>query len=285
MNVVSASADKTELLWRYEYHAWGSAVFSHDNWVKCCALSSCGSVVVTGSNDWKVRIWQEHRRWKEETIRVQLNVNGIEVSEDMILIVYGKYKYGLVIEREGAKWRKNAFRGHKNAVMSLKICEGNRKVFYASDDNTARVWDVRASKWETFDIDCHRGGVSGVEVNRNRIVSVGYVSIIIVWDLVDKEWKKRTFQGGGIVTEIVSDSHFRRLRLTSFGKDFDYYIERDGDWVALTRAEVLLVFWTESLPLQEASWPLRLAIMTSDWLSVYEVPGGEWFAVRLKHAP
>lgn len=294
MHVASGSWDKTAILWKFDGSMWVSSVLQHEYMVSDCKRDNCGTIVLTGTWGGKVRLWKEKPNgWEEEALEDEwFGLEMIKLSEDKNLIVCATFYGVVVLERERDEWKKRLFQGHAWDVTSVEIIERSRQIVSASrKDGTVRIWDMRSPHWKTSGIDgeIHTNTVRGVAVTNNRVVSVDSLGKVIVWDLFQGKWTTRTFAADGrSVAGIHSSQNARRLRVNHLREEkshYEYYIERDGAWGVDTSNDRRTVTWTESPVLVKDKWPLEMAGKGGEWSGVYEVPGGEWFAVKLHESP
>lgn len=286
--VVSGSKDNTAVLSAWDGQSWSAKILQHSERVRCCAVSECGSLVVTGSGDFKIRVWSDETgEWKARVLQGEWEyVNAVNISKDNNLIVCGSYTKVGVFKAEEGEWSLNVLHGHLGNARKISIREDRQQIVSADGpDGTVRVWNVREGRWEYCDMEGHTNVVSSVVMTTNRVVSLDLDGCIVVWDFCDDAWTKKmlTLDDASSV-RLSKDNNL--LRVTNWKGDQICFIERDGKWEAETNADSSSVTWTyKSGWLEKDDWPTSLEGSIPDLSEVYEVSGGESFAVTMWSPP
>lgn len=158
--VVSASRDKTLLIWNIEPDAsseydevdgisYGKPVRSlhgHSHFVEDVVISSDGQYALSGSWDGTLRLW--------------------ELSTGVT---------------------RNRFIGHTKDVLSVAFSPDNRQIVSAGRDKTIRVWNTLGRLVHTIEKDGHSDWISCVvfspNANISRVVSCGWDKLVKVWNM------------------------------------------------------------------------------------------------------
>lgn len=294
-HIASGSHDRTAVIWRQECSSWNRTVLKHVGAVLCCAISRCGKVVVTGDGDGKVRVWRKDRSgWEEKVLEEKAYVTSVAISDDNNVIVFGSYETIIVFEWKGAQWTRDVLRGHLEEVTTVAIGGDNQHVLSGSIwDDTVRISEVRATQWKTSHIRDQSLLLPVVAAGASRVMVGSIDGNVSVWKTRDGEWTSApAFRVGGLVRKILLDEARLRVcvkiekpeaRLDDLKSE--YFIEVNGKWAEDNSPEKSDVVWTASVPLKTDDWPLGLASMWPDWKKMYEIPGGDCFAVSLAYSP
>lgn len=235
---------------------------------------------------------ENHNGWKEEYIGSELSTSSgsFAISEDKNAIVVGVGEDIEVFERGrgSEEWTQRVLKGHGYPANTISIHPEKEKVVTGSiSDQTVRVWDMGARQWLPAEApECDTDYVFDMAVGEKRVVySNAFHGTLSVLSLVDGSWERSTIQVDGELSDIQIDESGQRLRVGSTeGNAGRLFIEENGNWKNIGD-RTPGVIWNESVPLQEEQWPLGLSALRSHWDCIYEVPGGEWFAVCLQNEP
>jgi WD40 repeat protein len=144
--VVSGSSDGTARIW--DVNSGGAPVqpvliirTGHD-WVRAVVYSPDSSKLATGGN-WEdaVEIWDANTGKRLNTLKHHNWVLSLAWTSDGKKLISGSY--GLITIFDTATWQQIAtLKGHTNYVTAISLSSNNRLLASASNDGTARLWNL-----------------------------------------------------------------------------------------------------------------------------------------------
>lgn len=153
--------------------------------VNSVAVTGDGRLIVSGSRDGIVRVWEVETGKCIATLKGhQGAVLGVSITAD------GRRVVSSSIERVVRVWDLDSgkcvaiLKGHTQAVNTVAITADGRRTVSGSSDKTVRVWDLESMKC-TAVLAEHRDTVSSVAVtpNGSYAISGSYDRSVRVWDL------------------------------------------------------------------------------------------------------
>ena len=156
----------------------------HSEEVRQVVFSSDSRLLISGSEDSSVRIWDA------TSGRMLLNCTGHDDTVESVAI----NPAGSMIASGGADdlirlWNPvtgkplGILRGHEDTVTHVDFTSDGKTLVSASDDNTVRLWDLQARK-ETRLFNGHSDSVNVAEFNHDatRILSAGADTDVVLWN-------------------------------------------------------------------------------------------------------
>ncbi len=128
--------------------------------VNALALSPDGTLVVTANSDNVARVWEVPENRERDAEKSNNEVEGQVLDKPMWLLS-----------------------GHRGPVRSVAFSPDGRFILTASDDRTARVWDVKTGR-EVSVLRGHRRGVlsAAFSPDGKRVITSGDDATARVWD-------------------------------------------------------------------------------------------------------
>jgi len=123
----------------------------HDGPVRCVAFSPNGQLVLSGSDDNSLRVWDASDGASVQTLRGHGSaVHSCTFSPDGQNILAGDddrvFVWNLAGYEESRVLHSTVFRGHEDAVLSARFSPDGQKVVLASRDRTASLWNAATGK-------------------------------------------------------------------------------------------------------------------------------------------
>ncbi|KAG8726863.1 hypothetical protein FRC11_014328, partial [Ceratobasidium sp. 423] len=200
----------------------------HMEGISSVAFSPDGNLVVSGSLDKNIRIWDGHTRSPigEPLKRHLAVVNSVSYSPPGGIIAYGSSDHTVrLLNTNTCQQVGEALRGHDDWVRSVAFSPGGDLIASGSDDQTIRLWDVHRGASVSSPFKGHTSWVQSVAFSPGgtRIVSSSSDNTIRVWDVERGKTVLGPLNGhtGAIRSvalspdgsQIISGSHDKYLRL------------------------------------------------------------------------
>jgi WD40 repeat protein len=115
----------------------------HESNINSIAFNHDGHYIVTGSDDYTIRVWDGDRGEKLMTLSGhRAAVMSAIFSPDGKYIVSGSGDHTIIVWDVESGRKLLILSGHNGKVNSIAFHPGGRRFLSASDDKTIRVWDI-----------------------------------------------------------------------------------------------------------------------------------------------
>jgi len=175
----SASADGTIAIW--SGGEIRGRLRGHQGPVTCIDITHDAGVVVSGSDDKSIRIWDRNAGTLQELLGHKSWVTSVAIHPDGASILSGSADATLVHwqldDGQGVPWY-----GHVDAVTSVAFLDDGEHAVSAAKDGTIKVWSVTKGEVITT-LRGHEGAVHALSVFGTKMASAGADHRIGVWDL------------------------------------------------------------------------------------------------------
>ncbi len=141
--IVTASYDKTALVWDSNTGREIRRLKGHTGWVNSASFSADGERIVTASFDKTVRVWDADTG--EELTRLEGHTDSVtsaSFSADDKRIVTASSDKTVRLWHVGTGTEIKRLEGHVNYIKSVSFSADGKRIVTASYDMTARVWDA-----------------------------------------------------------------------------------------------------------------------------------------------
>ncbi len=183
----------------------------HDKSVRSVSISNDGKIIVSGSEDKTIKVWNLETG-KTHTLTghdgevwsVSITDNGktiVSGSEDKTIKVWNlETRKGELID---------TLTGHHGSVLSVSISKDGQTIVSGSNDKTIKVWNLETRKGELIHtLTGHHGPVISVNISNdgNTIVSGSKDKTIKVWNLETEKKLIHTLTGhtGSVLSVSIS---------------------------------------------------------------------------------
>ena len=123
-------------MWNAATWARERTLAGHTSWVRCLAITSDGSKLLSGSHDRSVKVWDTASWECERTIGIGSSVHSLFVSGSTVFS--GCESSDIVVSSWATGEREGTLESHEGEVNAFAVCGG--KLHSGSDDSTIKVW-------------------------------------------------------------------------------------------------------------------------------------------------
>ncbi|KAJ6565203.1 hypothetical protein DFH09DRAFT_470836 [Mycena vulgaris] len=156
----------------------------HSNWVNSVAFSPNGALVVSGSKDETVRIWDVTKGAEAMKMAGHSNwVNSVSFSPDGARVVSGSHDQTVRIWDATTGAQVTKMEGHSNSVQAVGFSPDGAHIVSGSQDKTVRIWNATTGA-EVTKMEGHSDGVRAVAFSPDgaRVVSGAHDKTVRIWD-------------------------------------------------------------------------------------------------------
>jgi WD40 repeat protein len=158
----------------------------HDSWVHSVAFSPDGQIIVSGSRDKTIRLWNTEGNPIGKPLQEHTEeVRSVAFSPDSELIVSGSDDTTIRLWDEQGNSIGQPLRGHKDCVNAVVFSPDGKLIVSGSSDGTVRLWDKQGNSIGN-PFRGHAGAVLAVAVSQSgqvgMIASGGSDGTIRLWN-------------------------------------------------------------------------------------------------------
>lgn len=182
-----------EPLWRPEYISLPALLQNlegHTSYVTSVYINREGGIVVSGSNDGTIRIWEQKTgRCLKILIGHSDEVECLHMTPDDNIVVSGSNDQSIRLWDTGSGECIKVLKGHKSAIYAIYITPDGGTVVSGSADRTIRVWNIEDEECISV-LKGHEGEIYGIGVTPDAKIAVSAGNrdqTIRVWDLINEE--------------------------------------------------------------------------------------------------
>jgi WD40 repeat protein len=182
----------------YNYNGkFYSAIFDHENKVNYAAFSPDGEYIITIDRDRSVRHWDFHGKLIKRANVYQGTINAGNI------LLTGEFKAELEeddktvrLQLPGGKWTR--LKGHTAPVKSAVLAPDRKYIITASDDTTARLWDLEFVEDKIKIFSRHtseRFDFFACFSRDGKQILTANMQKVLLWDLSDNKTPKEVETG------------------------------------------------------------------------------------------
>ncbi|WP_054464996.1 TIR domain-containing protein [Planktothricoides sp. SR001] len=156
----------------------------HEDYVWSVAISPDGKIIVSGSGDGTIRLWDINSGSDLAVRNLESSVNSVAFSPDGSKIVSGSGDGTIRLWDIKSRSELAVFKGHEDYIFSVAFSPDGSKIVSGSGDGTIRLWDIK-SRSELAVFKGHEDYISSVAFSPDgsKIVSGSGDQTIRLWDI------------------------------------------------------------------------------------------------------
>jgi len=209
----SASADMTVMVWDTVTGLRVKKLAEHTSFVNSCCPSKKGGLLVTGSDDKNVKLWDLRRKRSAQTHEHKFQVTSVAISQNNDQVYFGG------IDGKIHVWdlRKDevafGIESHRDIITSIQLSPDGNYLVSNSMDNSLHVHDIRPYVPGGNRLaKVFTGAVHGIDQNLLKVnwspdgsrVSTGSADrLVYIWDSVTRQLIYKLPGHTGTVNEVA----------------------------------------------------------------------------------
>lgn len=188
-------------------------ITGHLNSVNAVSLARNGHLVVSGSADFTVRVWDVKTG---ALIRVMDthsdSIHGLAVTQDSRFVVSASADHTLIVWEISTGRTVSTLTGHHSRVRHVVLSPDQQYVMSASSDRSVRVWDLTSGRLlSTFRGHFDVVACLAVTPKGERLISASWDGTLKVWDLSTGHLVHTLKGHNGAVKAVVALSDTRAV--------------------------------------------------------------------------
>ncbi|OBT39539.1 hypothetical protein VE00_10654 [Pseudogymnoascus sp. WSF 3629] len=199
LRIMSASYDKTVLLWNIENGEICNTLHGHSSWVTTVIFSRDGKLLASASKDDTIKIWDAQTGTLYSTLESNATIlNGrhpMAFSLDSQLIASTSEDSIVQLWEAQLGNLQRTFKGHSTWVTAVTFSPDGQRIASASEDYTIRLCDIKAVSSQST-LKCHSGDINSVTFSLDGQLVASASEDCTVWIWNAKQGKvQRTLKG------------------------------------------------------------------------------------------
>lgn len=222
--MLSGSHDKTIKTWKLKQKkikghdrliaSFNSSILGHTNWINSAQFSPDARIIVSGSDDKTVKIWDLVKKKELLSFTDHLSsVSDVKFHPDGTCVASGSIDTKVKLWDLRSKRLLQHYDAHDEAVNKISFHPNGKYLISASDDSSIKIWDVRMGNI-LFTLYGHDGPVTAISFSQcgDYFVTGGEDTIVNVWK----------FHGDN--SDVTGTINVGGLKDTSFKSNVDTYM-------------------------------------------------------------
>jgi WD40 repeat protein len=182
--LISASSDKTIILWNLPSMTQISILSGHNDYIKTIAVSYDARLVASGSADKTIRVWSTITRNIIGVLQGHTGeVNKVEISHDGKFIVSAGNDKTVRIWSIQDLQQEAVLYGNFDVIYELALTYDSRYLVSAFHDGSLRIYNIHENRQEAV-LSGHTDGIKSLQISKDGryIISGSDDKSIKLWD-------------------------------------------------------------------------------------------------------
>jgi WD40 repeat protein/energy-coupling factor transporter ATP-binding protein EcfA2 len=204
-HAISASRDKTLVVWDIESGEEIQTLKGHTEWVQAVAVTPDGKHAISGSSEKTLRVWDIESGEEIQTLKGHTDgVYAVAVMPDGKHAITGSDDDTLRVWNIESGEEIQTLESHTDGVYAVAVTPDGKHAITGSDENTLRVWDIESGE-EIQTLTDHTDAVDAVAVTPDgkHAISASRDKTLMVWD-IESGKKLRTLKGHADAVDAVA---------------------------------------------------------------------------------
>lgn len=184
----------------------------HATSIRCVAVSSDGALLLSGSQDNTLRLWNLATGQILQTFRGHDSwIRGVAFGQDGRLLISGSQDstirtWSLAGYEELRSFQGRALEGHADAVLAATFSPDQTQIVTASRDRTARTWDAVTGEVRQTFAEGHAFLASSAQFfdDGRKLVTAAVDNTARIWDVASGTERQRLDRSGRAAALAVS---------------------------------------------------------------------------------
>ena len=191
--LLTGSDDKTIKTWRLRFKKikerdrifadFNSSILGHTNWIRSAQFSPDARIIVSGSDDKTVKIWDLAKKKNLMTYMDHLDiVRDVKFHPDGTWVASGSNDTKIKLWDLRSKRLLQHYDAHDSPINSISFHPNGKYLISWSDDTTVKIWDIRMGSI-MFTLYGHDGPVTAVNFSAwgDYFATGGQDMIVNIW--------------------------------------------------------------------------------------------------------
>ena len=210
-------------MWNITENKFLATIAAHKNWVRTCHMSPDSTVLLSGSDDTTIKLWDSATC--EEIARLTDHtgmINSVRFHPDGSCIASGATDNTIKIWDARSQRLLQHYDAHGKAVNSINFHPSGNYLISTSQDATVKIWDLRQGSI-MYTLYAHEGTTSAAAFSTygNYFATGGQDTAIQIW--------KSNLETQEIVIPFLEDSIAQETRIINSNTEGAPNLEEEGD--------------------------------------------------------
>ena len=173
-------------IWVIKKKKCESILYGHSDSIQAIAITRDDKYIISGSNDYTVRIWNFRDKRQEGVLEADASVYSISVTVDSKLFISGCSDGTVKVWNLETKRVVADLKAH-SAVNTVAVTNDNKYIVTGTDNSAVTIWDIKEKRIEDV-LEGHSDRITAIAATRDYeyIVSGSCDRTVRIWKLKEK---------------------------------------------------------------------------------------------------